>query len=47
MGTGELVGMRYVLWDDKQQIPQGVFEEMMRFVRRGLGADQGNEDSNE
>jgi len=47
MGTGELVGMRYVLWDDKRQIPQGVFEEMMRFVRRGLGADHGNEGSNE
>jgi AcrR family transcriptional regulator len=47
MGTGELIGMRYVLWDDKRQIPQGVFEEMMRFVRRGLGADHGDEDSNQ
>ena len=47
MGTGELIGMRYVLWDDKRRIPQGVFEEMMRFVRRGLGADHGDEDSNQ
>jgi len=38
MGTGELVGMRYVLWDDKRKMPRPVFEEMMRFVRRGLGA---------
>ena len=43
MGTGELIGMRYVLWDDKRRIPQGVFEEMMRFVRRGLGANHQTE----
>lgn len=38
MGAGELIGMRYVLWDDQQRIPEHVFEETMRFVRRGLGA---------
>ncbi|HET9500018.1 MAG TPA: TetR/AcrR family transcriptional regulator [Marmoricola sp.] len=38
MGAGELIGMRYVLWDDQRRIPEHVFAETMRFVRRGLGA---------
>jgi AcrR family transcriptional regulator len=38
MGAGELIGMRYVLWDDQRRIPQHVFDELMAFVRRGLGA---------
>ena len=38
MGAGELIGMRYVLWDDQRRIPDHVLEETMRFVRRGLGA---------
>ncbi len=46
MGAGELIGMRYVLWDDQRTIPPHAFEETMRFVRRGLGAtDQRSEDS--
>lgn len=40
MGAGELIGMRYVLWDDRRQIPEHVFEEAMAFVRRGLGAKE-------
>lgn len=38
MGVGELIGMRYVLWDEQRAIPPHAFEETMRFVRRGLGA---------
>ncbi len=38
MGAGELIGMRYVLWDDRRDIPTHAFEETMRFVQRGLGA---------
>jgi len=41
MGIGELIGMRWILWDDKQpprQVPEDVFEEMHRFITRGLGA---------
>ncbi|HET7387832.1 MAG TPA: TetR/AcrR family transcriptional regulator [Nocardioidaceae bacterium] len=45
MGTGELIGMRYVLWDERHTIPDHVFEETMRFVRRGLGS--GNDDQQE
>ncbi|MEU9886281.1 TetR/AcrR family transcriptional regulator [Sphaerisporangium sp. NPDC051011] len=38
MGVGELVGMRWVLWDDTAAVPPPVFDEVMRFVRRALGA---------
>ncbi len=38
MGVGELIGMRYVLWDEQRAIPAHAFEETMRFVQRGLGA---------
>lgn len=44
MGAGELIGMRYVLWDDQRRIPDHVFEETMRFVRRGLGAIDDHEE---
>ncbi len=47
MGAGELIGMRYVLWDDQRQIPEHVFEEAMRFVRRGLGATENPIDERE
>jgi AcrR family transcriptional regulator len=38
MGIGELVGMRWVLWDDATEIPPPVFDEVMRLVQRALGA---------
>jgi AcrR family transcriptional regulator len=38
MGIGELVGMRWVLWDEAAAVPPPVFDEVMRFVQRGLGA---------
>ena len=38
MGIGELVGMRWVLWDDAPEIPPPVFDEVMRLVQRALGA---------
>lgn len=52
MGIGELIGMRWVLWEDPEQpgagpreIPPQVFEEMMGFIERALapeGAQAGN-----
>jgi AcrR family transcriptional regulator len=39
MGIGELIGMRWILWDANAEVPKGVLEEMMRFIQRGLGAD--------
>lgn len=38
MGVGELVGMRWILWEDgPRQVPGHVFEEMYAFIQRGLG----------
>lgn len=36
MGIGELVGMRWVLWSEDKEVPEEVFEDMMRFIDRGL-----------
>ncbi|MFE3451959.1 TetR/AcrR family transcriptional regulator [Nonomuraea sp. NPDC059194] len=39
MGVGELIGMRWILWDGPapRQVPDAVFEEMYAFIKRGLG----------
>jgi AcrR family transcriptional regulator len=39
MGLGELIGLRWILWGDGDEIPPDIFEEMMRFVLRGLGTE--------
>lgn len=38
MGVGELIGMRWILWNEEGDIPGPVMDEMMRFIQRGLGA---------
>ena len=38
MGIGELIGMRWVLWGEPSEVPSDVFDEVMRFIQRGLGA---------
>lgn len=39
MGVGELIGMRWILWEGGPgEVPDHVFEEMYAFIRRGLGA---------
>jgi len=39
MGIGELVGMRWVLWDkDNDSLPEPVFDEVMALIQRALGA---------
>ena len=38
MGVGELIGMRWILWGDTDAVPDDVFEQMMAFIARGLGA---------
>jgi AcrR family transcriptional regulator len=39
MGVGEMVGMRWILWDpDRGEIPDDVFEQVVQFITRGLGA---------
>ncbi|MGB9033230.1 MAG: TetR/AcrR family transcriptional regulator [Paeniglutamicibacter sp.] len=46
MGIGELVGMRWVLWEEnddatghRPEIPEAVFEEMMQFIERAMAPD--------
>ncbi|MGA7271887.1 MAG: TetR/AcrR family transcriptional regulator [Acidimicrobiia bacterium] len=38
MGVGELIGMRWILWNEEGSIPSDVMDEMMAFIQRGLGA---------
>ncbi len=38
MGIGELIGMRWIMWNDDGAMPTSVVDEMMRFIQRGLGA---------
>ncbi|GAA2356945.1 TetR/AcrR family transcriptional regulator [Nonomuraea africana] len=47
MGVGELIGMRWILWDgaEPRQVPEEVFEEMYAFITRGLGTSGGIRDS--
>jgi AcrR family transcriptional regulator len=43
MGVGELIGMRWILWQDgpgPREVPEHVFEEMYAFILRGLGASR-------
>ena len=50
MGIGELIGMRWVLWDEegagpaqgaRPDVPEDVFEEMMQFIERALAPAPG------
>ncbi len=38
MGIGELVGMRWILWNGKTELPEQVFDELARIIVRALGA---------
>ncbi|MFB0833290.1 TetR/AcrR family transcriptional regulator [Arthrobacter halodurans] len=48
MGIGELVGMRWVLWQEgddgtgrRPEVPEEIFEEMMQFIERAMAPDAG------
>lgn len=38
MGVGEIIGLRYVVWGERPLDP-GVFEQVWRFMLRGLGVE--------
>lgn len=38
MGIGELVGMRWILWNGSSEMPEAVFDELARIIVRTLGA---------
>lgn len=41
MGIGEMIGMRWVLWEESSSVPDEVLEEMLRFITAGLEAREG------
>ena len=38
MGIGELVGMRWILWNGDAGMPEAVFDELARIIVRTLGS---------
>jgi AcrR family transcriptional regulator len=38
MGIGELVGMRWILWNGEREMPEQIFDELARIIVRMLGA---------
>ena len=38
MGIGELVGMRWILWNGEREMPEEIFDELARIIVRALGA---------
>ena len=34
MGIGELVGMRWILWNGEPEMPEAVFDELARIIVR-------------
>jgi len=38
MGIGEIIGARWILWGDSDTVPHEVFDQVLAFVNRGLGA---------
>jgi len=38
MGIGELVGMRWILWAERNELPPEVFDQLATIIRRAIGA---------
>jgi AcrR family transcriptional regulator len=38
MGIGELVGMRWILWAERDQLPEEVANQLAAIIRRAIGA---------
>jgi AcrR family transcriptional regulator len=41
MGIGELIGMRYILWAGRSDVPEGVMEEIERIIHSVLAPEAG------
>lgn len=39
MGIGEMVGLRWILWEENRGVPPVLVDQMMEFIGRGLGID--------
>ena len=44
IAVGQLIGMRWIVWDRRGEIPDDVFEQCMLVVRRMLGRTDASED---
>jgi hypothetical protein len=40
MGMGELIGMRWVLWNGRRELPPAVSRELERIIRGVLGTER-------
>jgi hypothetical protein len=38
MGIGELIGMRWILWAERDELPPEVAAELATIIRRAIGA---------
>jgi len=38
MGMGELLGMRWIVWDDADEVPEVLLEQMQKLIGRMLGS---------
>ena len=41
MGIGELVGMRWILWAERDELPPAVAVELAEIIRRAIGSVEG------
>ncbi|WP_370326109.1 TetR/AcrR family transcriptional regulator [Euzebya sp.] len=39
MGIGELIGMRWTMWGETDEVPDAVLDQVVAFITRGLGGD--------
>ena len=42
MGIGELVGMRWILWNGREELPSEVLDELGRIITRAIGSRDGS-----
>ena len=42
MGIGELVGMRWILWNGREELPPEVLDELGRIITRAIGSPDGS-----
>jgi hypothetical protein len=42
MGIGELVGMRWILWNGREELPAEVLDELGRIITRTIGSRNGS-----
>ena len=43
MGIGELVGMRWILWAERDELPPEVAADFAEIIRRAIGSVEGGQ----